>query len=414
MNIVIIGAGPAGVSAAETVRKHDRQCQIVMLTSEPYPPYSPPALAEYFITGRPVHFWKGEDLPERLQLDYRAANRVLEVQPGEQRLVLDQGRELFYDQLVIASGGRLYAPISGAEKEGIHNFKSLQAGTELLEKVRSKRVSSALIVGAGFIGVEVALLLHELGLEVTMLVRSRVMRGMLDPETSQKVEGILLSRGIELKRGLDADATGFVGERQVEGVQMRSGAVLKADIYVAATGLKPNIEFLEGSGIATNWGILVNEHLRTSFNNVYAAGDVAEARDRITGQHVVYPNYPNAVEQVRIAGSNLLGLDQVYDGAEAMNSMKHLGLPVIAVGSMEGEELRAQHAENLRKLWVKDGRLVGFRLVGDIGCAGIYLSLMRRAEDISTVKDDLLDSNFGMGYLTGLALDSKMGPAGMK
>ncbi len=412
MKIVIIGAGPAGVAAAEAIREHDRQCQIVMLTSEPYPPYSPPALAEYFMTGRPIHFWKGEDFPERLQLDYHPASRVLVVQPGEQRLVLDQGRDLLYDQLIIASGGRLYAPISGAEKEGIHNFKSLQAGTGLLEKVRAKRVGSALIVGAGFIGVEVAFLLHELGLEVTLLVRSRVMRGMLDPETSQKVEEILLSRGIEIRGGPDADATGFVGERQVEGVEMRSGTVLKADIYVAATGLKPNIDFLNGSGIATNWGILVDEHLRTNFNNIYAAGDVAETRDRITGQRVVYPNYPNAVEQGRIAGYNLLGLNQVYHGAEAMNSMKHLGLPVMAVGSMEGEELRTKRAENLRKLWVKDGRLVGFRLIGDISCAGIYLSLMRRAEDISTIKDDLLDANFGMGYLAGLALEPQMGPIG--
>ncbi len=408
MKIVIIGAGPAGVTAAETVREHDNQSEIVMVTTEPYPPYSPPALVEYFLTGNPLHFWKGEDFPARLQIDYRSGRGVREVQPNQHRLLLDNGEALSYDQLVIASGGRLYTPVTGSDKEGIHNFKSLQAGQKLLEQVRSKEIRTALIVGAGFIGVEVALLLQEMGLEVTLLVRSRVMRGTLDTETSEKVQEMLWLRGVQIKEGSEADATGFLGEDRAEAVQMRSGRQLSADLLVAATGLKPNIEFLAGSGIETDWGVLVDNRLRTNFHHIYAAGDVAEAFDRISGQRYIFPNYPNAVAQGRTVGYNLLGWDSVYQGAESLNSLKHLGLPIMAAGSMEGEVLRVRRNGNLRKLWVKEGRLVGFRLAGDVSCAGLYLSLMRRAVDISPIKEALLAPNFSVAYLAGMALEPKM------
>ena len=415
MKLVIIGAGPAGVAVAETVREHDDQSEIVMLTAEPYPPYSPPALVEYFLTGNPVHFWKGEDFPARLGLDYRAGRRVLKVEPDRKRLLVDNGEPMPYERLVIASGGRLYSPISGSDKENIHNFKSLQAGQMLLEQVRSRDIRTVLIVGAGFIGVEVAIMLREMGLEVTMLVRSRPMRGMLDPETSQIVLEMLHSRGIRIFQGEEADATSFLGEERAEAVQLRSGKQLTADLFVAATGLKPNIEFLTGSGIETNWGIIVDDYLRTNFPDIHAVGDVAEVAGRHgEGGRNVYPNYPNAVEQGQTVAYNLLGWSVAYQGAESMNSLKHLGLPIMAVGTMEGEELRVCSDGKLRKLWISDGRLVGFRLAGDISCAGLYLNLMRRSVDISAIKEVLLDPNFGVAYLAGMALAPEMNFSGIK
>lgn len=405
MKYVIIGAGPAGVTVAETLREYDDQSEIVMLTAEPYPPYSPPALLEYFLTGNPLHFWKGENFPERLELDYRSGRRVLQVVPSEKILQLDNGEKLAYERLVIASGGRLYAPLSGSDKEGIHNFKSLQAGQALMERVRSREIRTALIVGAGFIGVEVALMLQKMGLEVTLLVRSRPMRGILDPETSQIVQETLRSRGVNIREGQDADATGFFGEERAEGVQLRSGKELTADLLVAATGLKPNIEFLSDSGIATNWGVLVDDYLCAGSPDIYAVGDVSETSERLDGERGnLYPNYPNAVEQGRTAGYNLLGWSLVYSGAENINSLKHLGLPVMAAGSMEGEELRVCRNGNLRKLWVKEGRLVGFRLAGDVSCAGLFLNLIRRAVDISAIKEILLTPNFNISYLIGMAM----------
>jgi nitrite reductase (NADH) large subunit len=184
---------------------------------------------------------------------------------------------------------------------------------------------------------------------------------------------------------------------------MRSGAELAADLFVAATGLRPNIEFLAGSGIETGFGVLVDDHLRTNDPHVYAAGDVAETRGRISGVRGVHAILPNAVEQGRVVALNLLGEDVVYEGADDMNSLKHLGLPIMAVGRMEGEELRAGGKGTLRKLYLQDGRIVGFCLAGDVRSAGIYLSLMKRREDVSALKDRLLEPGFGMGYIASLA-----------
>jgi NAD(P)H-nitrite reductase large subunit len=403
MRIAIIGAGPAGVTVAETLRHYDSTLEIVMITDEPYPPYSPPAMVAYFETGEEVHWWQGKDFAQRLGLDYRSGMRVVAVAPEQNAIRLEGGSTLGYDQLVIASGGRLYAPVEGTDKPGVYNFKSLTAAEELLGLVQAGQARTALIAGAGFIGVEIGLLLADLGLEVTQLVRSRVMRSMLDPETSELVLGMMLERGVHAVRGADADAVAFLGEPRANAVQMRSGEMLGADLLVAATGLRPNIEFLAGSGIETDFGILVDDQLRTNFPNIYAAGDVAETRDRLTGERYVHAIFPNAVDQGRCVAYNLLGWDTVYEGAESMNSLKHLDLPIMAVGQMEGQELRVRHNGTLRKVFLQDGRIVGFRLAGDVRAAGVYRSLMNRGEDVTPFKDRLLAPGFGMGALEGLA-----------
>lgn len=404
MKILIVGAGPAGVTVAETLRQHDEQVEIVMLSHEPFPPYSPPAMLEYFTTGREVHLWRGHDFPERMGVDYRSGTEAVAVDPQARRVELKGGETLAYDQLVIATGGRLYTPVAGDEKPGIYNFKSLTAATELLRRVQNREVETALIVGAGFIGVEIALLLADMGLEVIQLVRSRVMRSMLDPESSQIVLEMIKQRGIQVRRDDDADAVAFLGEPRAEAVEMRSGAVVAADLLVAATGLKPQMALLAGSGVERNFGVLVDDHLRSSAPDVYACGDVAETFDRLTGERYVHAIFPNAVDQGRIVARNLLGMDVTYEGADHMNSLKHLGLPIMAVGNMEGEEMRWRQGDVLRKLYVADGRLVGFRLVGDVSAAGILRSLINRRVDVRPFQHRLLDPHFGMGFMTERAM----------
>ncbi len=406
MRVLIIGAGPAGVTVAETLRQHDGQddqIEILMLSDEPYPPYSPPAMVEYFASGREVHLWRGRDLPERIGVDYRPGIKVTRVEAEAHAVHLADGERLTYDRLVIATGGRLYAAALEEQKPGVYNFKSLSAAEELIGRVRDGSARTALVIGAGFIGVEIALLLSDLGVTVTQLVRSRVMRSMLDPETSELVLSMLLERGIQVRRGEEADAVAWVGDDRAEAVRVESGAELSADLMVAATGLRPNIEVLQGSGIETDWGVLVDDHLRTNLPDVYAAGDVAETVDRITGERYVHAIFPNAVAQGRIVAHNLLGRDAAYEGADNMNSLKHLGLPVMAVGQMEGEELRVRRDGILRKLFLQDNRIIGFRLVGDVSGAGIYRSLMNRRVDVSGFRDQLLAPTFGMGYVEEMA-----------
>ena len=405
MSIVIIGAGPAGITVAETIRRFDRDVPITVISAESFPPYSPPAMADHFLTGRddPL-YWMGRDVGERLGLDVRDDRVVASVLPDAHEVVLADGSTVPFGRLVIASGSRLHADLPGNELRGIHDFKSLRAARALLDRVRRGEVRTALIVGAGFIGMEIALLLADLGIRVTMLERlGWVMPRILDPETAGIAARIARERGVELRLG--AEVSRFLGTDVVEGVEMADGAVLTADAYVAATGVKPHLEFLAATGIDAGWGIRVDDHLRTSVRDVWAAGDVVEAADRLTGERYVHAIFPNAVAQGEVVGRNLVGLETTYPGAESMNSLKHLGLPILAVGAMTGdEEFRWRNGDVLRKVFVTDGRIVGFRLTGDIGGGGILRSLMLTGRDVGGRLPHIADPGAGMAEIVFGAL----------
>lgn len=208
----------------------------------------------------------------------------------------------------------------------------------------------------------------------------------------------LVRRGIEVETGVEAAA--FCGRRKVKRVRLENGDHVKADAYIAATGVKPNIEFLEGSGVETDWGVIVDDALATNVPRVWAAGDVAETRDRLTGRRYVHAIWPNAVAQGCVVAERVLGYDTVYAGAESMNSLRHLGVPLIAAGASSGQEtLRVARDGWLRKIFIDDGRIVGYRLAGNIGGAGLYRSLMLRGIDVRRFGPELAEPGFGIGQL---------------
>jgi nitrite reductase (NADH) large subunit len=396
MKVLIIGAGPAGIVAAETIRSTDPLVDLDMITSEPYPPYSPPAMADYFLTGRAeTLYWKGLDVCDRLDINYHANTTVASVVPDRHVVKTVDGRSLPYDRLLIASGSHLHAPVEGSELPGVHDFKSLRAAQRIVERVRRSEVKTALIVGAGFIGMEIALLLADLGVDVTVVGRRGwVMPRMLDPETAEIAGRAMERRGVTLRLG--TEATRFIErDDRVVGVELVSDERLTADIYIAATGVKPNLDFLHGAGITVDWGLTVDRHLRTSASDVWAAGDAVAAPDRLTGQPYVHAIFPNAVEQARVAATNMLGGDVAYGGAETMNSLKHLGLPIMAVGSAEApDEMRWRDGDLLRKVFLDSGRVVGFRFTGDISAGGILRTLMLRGDDVRRYGRRLVQPGF--------------------
>jgi len=402
--ILILGAGPAGIAAAERLRELEPACgeklDITMVSAEPFPPYAPPAMADHFMHGGEERlFWKGRDIVDRLRLSYRAGTRVKRVDTRRRRALLTDDNVLDYEKLIIATGSRLYAPLHGYQLPGVYNFKSLSTARDLVAHVRSGDVQRALVVGAGFIGVEVALLLADLGVGVLLLEKKdRVMPRMLDRESAAIVLDALVRRGIEVETGVEAAA--FCGRRKVKRVRLENGDHVKADAYIAATGVKPNIEFLEGSGVETDWGVIVDDALATNVPRVWAAGDVAETRDRLTGRRYVHAIWPNAVAQGCVVAERVLGYDTVYAGAESMNSLRHLGVPLIAAGASSGQEtLRVARDGWLRKIFIDDGRIVGYRLAGNIGGAGLYRSLMLRGIDVRRFGPELAEPGFGIGQL---------------
>ncbi len=394
MRCVIIGTGPAGITAAATLRRLDPNGSVVALSAEPYPPYSPPAMADHFLTGRtePL-YWKGTDVAQRMGIDERREAMVAGVDTSSREVLMADGSRIPYERLIVASGSRLHAPLEGAELPGVFDFKSLRTAVGMIDRVRSGLARSALIVGNGFIGIELALLLADLGVDVTVVGRRPwIMPRVLDRETSAVAEAALRSRGVKLRLGVEARA--FVGGPSVFGVRLAGGELLTADLYVAATGVKPHVELLAGSDVVCGWGIHVDDRLQTSVSGVFAAGDVTETADWLTGERYVHAIFPNAVAQGEIAAENALGGNSVYEGAEAMNSLKHLGVPIVAMGTIEqpDEVLR----EHNRAVYLRGGRIIGAQLAGDIAAAGIYRSLMLRRADVSRFGRRLVEPGFGM------------------
>jgi len=398
MRVLILGSGPAGLTAARTLRElapsRSIDPAITMISAESSPPYSPPAMADHFLTGREeTLYWQGKDVCERLRVDYRAGVAVEAVYPEQRQVSLEDGNYIDYDRLIIATGSRLHAPLEGYDLPGVYNFKSLEAARLLVEDVKAGETDSALIVGAGFIGVEVAVLLNELGCTVTIIDKLWVMPNILDEETAELVLDDLQNRGIVVHQ--HTEALRFSGKARVEGVELANGETLVADAYIAATGIKPNVSFLEGSGLDIGWGIRVDNRMRTNLPNIWAAGDVAETFDLMNGERYVHAIWPNATAQGAVVGRDMLGFSADYEGAERMNSMKHLGLPIMAVGEMTGSDiLRRRDGDKLRKIFLDDGRIVGFRLAGDIRGAGTYRALMLKGTDVSGFGEDLLDPRF--------------------
>ena len=406
MRVLILGAGPAGLTAARTLRElapsRSIDPEITMVSAESCPPYSPPAMADHFLSGRDeTLYWQGKDVCDRLRVDYRAGTAVEAVYPGQRQVLLQNGSYLDYDRLIIATGSRLHAPLEGYDLPGVYNFKSLEAASLLVESVKAGETRSALIVGAGFIGVEVAVLLNALGCGVTIVDKLWVMPNILDEETAELVLHDLQGRGIVVKQYTEASC--FTGGTRAEGIRLVNGEMLLADACIAATGVKPNVSFLEGAGLDIGWGIRVDNRMRTNLPNIWAAGDVAETFDRMSGERYVHAIWPNATAQGEVIAHDMLGFSVDYAGAERMNSMKHLGLPIMAVGDSTGSEvLRRREGGKLRKIFLDDGRIVGFRLAGDIGGAGTYRALMLKGTEVSQYGEDLLDPRFHISPNVGV------------
>jgi NAD(P)H-nitrite reductase large subunit len=399
MKVIIIGAGPAGISAAETLRKHDTTIDITLFSRESYPPYSPPAMIEYFLSGKEAHLWRWKDIPERLNLNFRPDTRVIDIMPEKHSLRLSTGEICHYDKALIATGSRLSTTVNGSDKKGIYNLKSFFHAKKLYDVVCEKQVREAIVIGAGFIGVEIALLLSHLKLKVNLLeMANQIMPNMLDEETAERALNILNGRGINVL--LNTRAQSFLGRTYAETLELDSGEIIGADIFISATGITPLIGFLHGTGIHFNKGILVNDNLRTNIPDIYAAGDIVESKDKITGENTISAIFYNAIVQGNIAALNILGKNRRYDGVDRMNSLKHLGIPIIASGQKEGEILKFQQGDVLRKVYIKNDRLVGFQLIGDIRAAGILAALMNKKTALGNLKNRLLDTGFGMGYVS--------------
>lgn len=327
MQYLVLGAGPAGVIAAETLRRQMPDSEVTLIGDEPEPVYSRMALP-YFLSGKipeaGTHLRQDPDHFERLEINQLRA-RAESVDTLARRVTLDTGDHLGYDRLLLATGSHAVAPpIPGLDLPGVHHCWTLADARSIASRARSG--SRVALIGAGFIGCIIMEALIERGVHLDVLeADARMVPRMMD-----QAGGDLIRRWCE-RHGVRVHTSARVAAVRPEAdgslrLECEGTADLAADLVVVATGVRPNIGFLAGSGIATGEGVQVDQYLRSSRPEVYAAGDVCEGLDWSTGNGAVHAIQPTAAEHGRIAAMNMAGSAIEYPGSLIMNVLDTLGL----------------------------------------------------------------------------------------
>ncbi|MGQ9631091.1 MAG: NAD(P)/FAD-dependent oxidoreductase [bacterium] len=386
--VVIIGNSAAGLSALEAIRKVDRECTITIVSDENMPAYSK-VLTPYLIGG------DVEDIFIRTMVYYDEVGaetifgrRAVGIREG--RVILDGEQELPYDRLLIATGSSPHIPdIPGVRSHGVFALRTLDDARRISE--RAKSAKRALFIGGGLICFLVVGALRKRGLDISIIVSSnRILSRMLDDGGAKIVQRRLEEEGVVIRTGTDVTEI-FSDGGGVRGAATSSGEEFEADIIIIAKGIRSNIEVADGSGIETSRGILVDRSMRTNLEGVYAAGDVAESPDLIIeGKRTICATWFEAVYQGEIAGYNIAGRNLSYGGSLKMNVMEASGISIASMGVTEpfdGEcdVMVSSRGDNYRKLIVRNDRIVGAILVGDVFDAGIIVSLMRRKIKLSSL-----------------------------
>ena len=270
--------------------------------------------------------------------------------------------------------------------------------------------ASAVVIGAGLIGISVTEALVKRGLRVTLVeLQPKILSLLLDPQASDMVENVVKKAGVNIVTGQSVQR--ILGKPEndgvVGGVVLTSGEQVQCDLVIIAIGVIPRMELVMGTDLKTNKGILVDKSMRTNVSDVYASGDVAEAYDFVLNENRLLPLWPLAVLEGKIAGSNMAGKNIDYSGGTSMSALKYFGIPIISVGIANPKETSAYETiikldaeTNLyKKLVLKDNVIVGITLVNDVEKAGIYFHLMKNGVNVKKFKQDLISADFGLATL---------------
>ncbi|HPE81202.1 MAG TPA: FAD-dependent oxidoreductase [Gammaproteobacteria bacterium] len=392
MQYLIIGAGPAGVSAAETLRKLDPGASITIVGDEPEPPYSRmaiPYLLMERIDEQGTHLRDRADHFTALDIDVRQA-RVGKVEPDAGRVTLQDGGSIDYDRLLIATGSTpARPPIPGVDGANVSSCWTLADARAIA--ARAARDSRVALIGAGFIGSIILEALAMRGVRLTVIEQGeRMVPRMMGAEAGGMLKRWCESHGVTVHTGARVDAI------EPGGVRLADGVLVEADLVITATGVRPNASFLDGSGVKVEQGVLIDRHFRTSVDGIYAAGDVAQGLDFCTGEYAVHAIQPTATDHGHLAAVNMSGREAAYEGSVNMNVLDTLGLLSCSFGRWEGVE-GGDHAQlsspdDYRYLSLQfDGdRLIGANAVGLIQHVGVLRGLIQRRTALGEWKDRLL------------------------
>ena len=384
---IIIGNGVAAVGCIEGIRCLDKESKITVISEENHPVYCRPLISYYLENKTDLERinYRSADFYEKMGCDVFYSKKVIRIDADSKKIVLDDGTKLPYTEVCVATGSAPFVPpfegLDTVEKK--FSFMTLDDALAL-EKAIDKN-NKVLIVGAGLIGLKCAEGLHNRVASITVCdLADRVLSSIPDTDCAAIVQKHLEANGIQFMLG----DTAVQFENNL--AHMKSGKTVEFDTLVLAVGVRANTALLKEIGGEVNRGILINDRMETSIANVYAAGDCTEGNDISLGQKRVLALLPNAYMQGHTAGVNMAGGNNVFDKAIPMNSIGFFGLHIMTAGTYDGEMYEEKTDGTLKRLFVQDGLLKGFILIGKTERAGIYTSLIREKTPLDTIDFDTM------------------------
>jgi NAD(P)H-nitrite reductase large subunit len=421
MNYVIVGNGAAGISAAENLRKLDNTGIITMITAERYQAYSKCLLSDYLAgdysgkhDGENRLYFKDDDFYSRNRIQVLFNHQVNDID-FHQKVVKTlnlahpetQDMEISYDRLLIATGSKPVMPlIKGYRRANPYYLNTLDNAKRIMKAAAGCR--EAAIMGAGFVGLEVAFNLRKRGLKVTLIDKAtRILPAQLDETAAKIITRALESEGIKVCLGAGVTEVvpnrGILRRNHIKGVILENGNFINADMLVIAVGSVPNLDFVTPGKLEAGRGIIVNRQMMTSVPDVYAAGDVAQFIDAVTGASMLTPIWPNAVIEGEYAAYNMAGIRRELDQLIGMqNAAEFREIPLVSMGLVDAAGPKVETLIDLRpakgiyrKIVLRDNRIIGMIFLGDISQSGVIGALIRNRTPVGHLKVNLLAPTFG-------------------
>ena len=401
MRHIIVGNGVAGTEAAKNIRKRDSLAEIIIFTQDHYPFYSRPRLPEVLAREAAAENIFVHNLEwyhtNKIQLYLNCS--VKDVDPYNQGVSLADGSRFAYDKLLFAMGSSgALPPIEGiSASEGIFTMRTV--GDVMAITRRAARAKTVTLIGGGLLGLEAGNGLRKLGLSVTIVeIFGRLLPRQLDAEGAAMLQKQMEDMGLRFVLG--AKSKSIQDEGATKRLTLHDGRAIEGDFILVSAGVIPNIALARTAGAAVEKGIVVNGSMETNVPNIYAAGDVAEHKGRL------YGIWPAAQRQGVVAGTNMAGGHETYMGAVPFTTLKVAGIHLTSLGDVFTEDTTVEQIKvkdtvrNVyKKLFLKEGKLIGAIFLGDTKHAYEMGQIMERKVDVGKYKEKLLDATFDIKTL---------------
>lgn len=400
MRVIVVGNGLAGTIFSKTLRELDPNAEIDIFAKEKYLYYPRPNLIE-FLAGNipPVRLFSfSRKWYASQKISVHLDGPVTKIHADAKQVEVSGGKKERYDALLLANGANSFIPpFTGADKKGVFALRTLDDALAILEWIQDH--PQVVIIGGGLLGIEIARAIHARGAEVQVVeFFDRLLPRQLDSQGASVLQSQIENLGIKVHVGVATQE--IQGNREVQSLKFKDGGNMKADTAIVAAGVRPNVGLAAEAGLQTDKGVIVNDFLQTSGQDIYAAGDIVQHKDRI------YGIIPASFNQARVAAFNVNGQQKQHTGTIPSNTLKVVGLDLTSIGMVNPEEGASEEFRKVikergiyKKLVIQKGKAVGAIWMGTKDKINDINRIILQQVNVEKWKQQLLEDDFDFSIL---------------